>query len=51
MLLSNGRIYTLDPHDRVVDTLVTCPETEIAAIEPVLTLVGGEIVLDRRPPS
>lgn len=27
----------------------TCPEAEIAAIEPVLTLVAGEIVLDRRP--
>ncbi|HEY7139681.1 MAG TPA: amidohydrolase [Methylomirabilota bacterium] len=26
----------------------TCAETEIAAIEPVLTLVAGEIVLDRR---
>jgi hypothetical protein len=29
----------------------TCPETEIAAIEPVLSLVGGEIVLDRRSPA
>jgi predicted amidohydrolase YtcJ len=27
----------------------TCPEAAIADIEPVLTLVGGEIVLDRRP--
>jgi predicted amidohydrolase YtcJ len=27
----------------------TCPEAEIPGIEPVLTLVGGEIVLDRRP--
>ena len=25
-----------------------CPEMEIAAISPILTLVGGEIVLDRR---
>ena len=29
----------------------TCPEQEIAAIEPVLTLVAGEIVLDRRVPA
>lgn len=29
----------------------TCPEQEIAAIEPVLTLVAGEIVLDRRSPA
>jgi hypothetical protein len=29
----------------------TCPEQEIAAIEPVLTLVAGEIVLDRRAPA
>lgn len=29
----------------------TCPETEIPAIEPVVTLVAGEIVLDRRTPS
>jgi hypothetical protein len=29
----------------------TCGETEIAAIEPVLTLVAGEVVLDRRPAS
>jgi hypothetical protein len=29
----------------------TCPATEIAAIEPVLTLIAGEIVLDRRPAS
>ena len=27
----------------------TCAESEIAAIEPVLSLVAGEIVLDRRP--
>jgi hypothetical protein len=27
----------------------TCPEAEIPGIEPVLTLVAGEIVLDRRP--
>jgi predicted amidohydrolase YtcJ len=27
----------------------TCAESDIAAIEPVLTLVAGEIVLDRRP--
>jgi predicted amidohydrolase YtcJ len=27
----------------------TCPEAEIPSIEPVLTLVAGEIVLDRRP--
>ena len=27
----------------------TCPEAEISSIEPVLTLVAGEIVLDRRP--
>jgi predicted amidohydrolase YtcJ len=27
----------------------TCPEAEIPNIEPVLTLVAGEIVLDRRP--
>jgi predicted amidohydrolase YtcJ len=29
--------------------VLTCPDTEIPGIEPVLTLVGGEIVLDRRP--
>jgi predicted amidohydrolase YtcJ len=29
--------------------VLTCPEAEIPGIEPVLTLVGGEIVLDRRP--
>jgi len=29
----------------------TCPEREIAAIEPVLSLVAGEIVLDRRIPA
>jgi len=28
----------------------TCPEQEIAAIEPVLSMVAGEIVLDRRVP-
>jgi predicted amidohydrolase YtcJ len=28
----------------------TCPEAEIAAIEPVLTLVAGEIVLNRGIP-
>jgi predicted amidohydrolase YtcJ len=27
----------------------TCPAAEIPAIEPVLTLVAGEVVLDRRP--
>ena len=27
-----------------------CPEAEIPGIQPLLTLVGGEIVLDRRPP-
>jgi predicted amidohydrolase YtcJ len=26
----------------------TCEAEDIAAIEPVLTLIGGEIVLDRR---
>ncbi len=29
----------------------TCPESEIAAIEPVLSVVAGEIVLDRRSPA
>lgn len=29
----------------------TCPEPEIAAIAPVLSLVAGEIVLDRRIPA
>ena len=29
----------------------TCAEADIATIEPVLTLVAGEIVLDRRPPG
>ncbi len=29
----------------------TCPEAEIPDIEPVLTLVAGEIALDRRPAS
>jgi hypothetical protein len=28
----------------------TCPEQEIAAIEPVLSMVAGDIVLDRRAP-
>jgi predicted amidohydrolase YtcJ len=27
----------------------TCAASDIAAIEPVLTLIGGEVVLDRRP--
>jgi predicted amidohydrolase YtcJ len=26
----------------------TCAAEDLAAIEPVLTLIGGEIVLDRR---
>jgi predicted amidohydrolase YtcJ len=29
----------------------TCGDSELPAIEPVLTLVGGEVVLDRRPPG
>jgi hypothetical protein len=32
------------------DDVFTCPEAEIAAIEPVLTLVAGEIVLNRGIP-
>lgn len=64
MLLTNGRIYTLDEANPVVDTLVvrvgkladlvvlsddvfTCPESRIAHISPVLTLVGGQIVYRR----
>jgi predicted amidohydrolase YtcJ len=51
-----AQLGTLEPGkwaDLVVcsSDVFTCPDMEIAAIEPVLTLVGGEIVLDRRPAS
>ena len=48
-----GDLGTLEPGkwaDLVVCSadVFACPEMEIATIEPVLTLVAGEIVLDRR---
>jgi predicted amidohydrolase YtcJ len=48
------QLGTLEPGKRA-DLVVcsadvfTCPESAIADVQPVLTLVGGEIVLDRRP--
>jgi predicted amidohydrolase YtcJ len=48
-----GTLGSLEP-GKAADLVVcsadafACPEMEIASISPVLTLVAGEIVLDRR---
>jgi predicted amidohydrolase YtcJ len=61
MLLTNGRVHTMDPMGAVVDTLVVrdgrivfCgrrgevnAQEPIKDITPVLTMVGGQVVFRR----